>query len=76
MIPLTSQSSSLFFPLENQAAIFRQKMFNTKDGKKMLLGGIKQTTIFSQTGCNVQGDPVVNWFDKEMVSSLAPKHDV
>ena len=67
MIPLSSQSDSIFFPLDRQIKIFRDRFIESKDQKKFLLSGIKQNAIFSKTGCNILSDPVVNFFDKEYV---------
>lgn len=45
-------------------------MIEADHGKKFLLSGIKQLAIFSSTGCNIQSDPIVNWFDKDKVSQV------
>ncbi|KAL7521041.1 hypothetical protein ACHAWX_005735 [Stephanocyclus meneghinianus] len=65
MLQLAPNSSSLFFPLREQLKLFNQRMIEADHGKKFLLSGIKQVAIFSSTGCNIQSDPIVNWFDKE-----------
>ena len=68
MLQLAPNSSSLFFPLREQLKIFNHRMIEADHSKKFLLSGIKQVAIFSSTGCNIQSDPIVNWFDKDKVS--------
>ena len=67
MLQLESQSSSLFFPFPDQADMFRGRMIEAEQRKKVLLSGIKQTAVFSSRGCNIQSDPLVQWVDKEIV---------
>jgi hypothetical protein len=71
MMPL---ASGLYFSLPEQKEIFRGRMIETDRGSKVLLNGIKQTAIFSQNGCNIQCDSVVNWFDKEKVRHHKPRN--
>ena len=60
------QTSTLFFPMSEQNYIFPRGLVETKDKKKLLLGGVKQTAVFTQEGCNIQSDPIVKWFDKKI----------
>ena len=48
------QSSALFFPMSEQ-----KLNVESRDGNKILLGGVKQTAVISQEGCNIQSDPIV-----------------
>ncbi len=68
MLPVDSQPTSLFFPLEEQPNMFsRNRMIETASRDKFLLSGVKQTAFFSQSGCYIQTDPLVAWYDKEKV---------
>ena len=70
MLQLAPNSSSLLFPLREQVKLFNHRMIEADHSKKFLLSGIKQVAIFSSTGCNIQSDPIVNWFDKDKVSKV------
>lgn len=70
MITLNTHSDTIIFPLEMQRNIFRGPLVQSSDEKKFMLSGIKQTSTFSQTGCNIRFYPTVKWFDKEHVSIL------
>lgn len=67
MIPLSSQSDRIFFPLQRQMEIFGGRLTQSNDQTKLLLAGVKQNAAFSSTGCSILTDPIVNWFDKEHV---------
>ena len=69
------QSSTLFFPMSEQNYIFPRGLVETKDKKKLLLGGVKQTAVFTQEGCNIQSDPLVKWFDKDKIAIVEKKRD-
>ena len=67
MISLGTESSSLFFPLNDQRDMFNNQMVQSDDSKKILLSGVKQAAIFSQSGCYIETDPIVTWFNKDKV---------
>lgn len=66
MLSLGGESSSLYFPLDQQSRLSDRAM-QSDDNKRFLLSGVKQATIFSQSGCYIQTDPIVTWFNKEKV---------
>lgn len=72
MILPGAASQSLIFPLKDQPRLLdREKMIQTNDGKKLLLSGVKHSTVFSRTDCCIQIDPIVSWFDREKVRARA-----